>query len=229
MKLRITLPVLFSLLTFLGHALHGQQPLPKPESFEQKLSYAYGVQAARAFKQQQVPIDVKQFLQGFIAAAHGKGTALTEQEIGEIFQEYEKRLEERIAKPEHKIQLNAGYKFLIDQSTKEGVIKTPSGLLYQVITPGEGGSKPTLANKVSVAYKGSLVDGTVFEDSQGKQVTFPLANVIRGWQEGLQLMSVGSKYRFYIPHFLAYRDASPSEKIKPYSTLVFEIELLAIE
>ena len=208
--------------------LYGQQQVPpKPKSFEQQLSYAYGVQAAKTFRENKVPIDVTQFLQGFIAAAQGEATILTDQEIGAVFQEYEKRLAERDASPVDQERLIAGYKFLSNISSKEGVVKRPSGLLYQVINQGTG-PKPTLGDKVSVAYKGSLSDGTVFEDSQGKEIAFPLANVIKGWQEGVQLMPLGSKYRFYIPHYLAYRDTKPSELINPYSTLIFEIELRSI-
>ena len=110
------------------------------------------------------------------------------------------------------------------------IIKTSSGLMYEVITLGKGPS-PDENSKVKVHYHGTLLDGTVFDSSvnRGKPIVFGLNQVIKGWTEGLQLMSVGSKYKFTIPSDLAYGDMSPSPLIPAGSTLVFEVELLAIE
>jgi FKBP-type peptidyl-prolyl cis-trans isomerase FklB len=112
---------------------------------------------------------------------------------------------------------------------KEGVVALPSGLQYEVITQGTG-NKPTASNKVTCHYHGTLIDGTVFDSSvkRGQPATFPLNMVIKGWTEGLQLMPLGSKYRFFIPPDLGYGDRQVGSHIGPNSTLVFEVELLGI-
>jgi FKBP-type peptidyl-prolyl cis-trans isomerase len=108
---------------------------------------------------------------------------------------------------------------------------TASGLKYQVLKGGTGTVSPKATDTVKVHYHGTLLDGTVFDSSveRGEPISFPLNGVIRGWTEGLQLMKVGDKFKFEIPPNLAYGDRSPSPKIPPNSTLVFEVELLGIE
>ncbi len=111
------------------------------------------------------------------------------------------------------------------------MITTTSGLKYQVLKKGTGTVSPKAADTVNVHYHGTLLDGTVFDSSveRGQPISFPLNGVIRGWTEGLQLMKVGDKFKFVIPPDLAYGVASPSPKIPPNSTLVFEVELLGIQ
>ena len=123
----------------------------------------------------------------------------------------------------------AGKEFLAQNKDKKGVITTASGLQYEVLTEGKG-AKPTIDSEVEVHYHGTLIDGTVFDSSvERKQtISFPLGNVIVGWQEGVQLMSKGAKYRFYIPHELGY-GGRPSGKIPPFSTLIFDVELFNIK
>ena len=122
-----------------------------------------------------------------------------------------------------------GEKFLAENALKEGVTTTESGLQYEVIKMGRG-KKPTATDKVKVHYHGTLIDGTVFDSSveRGEPTSFGLNQVIKGWTEGLQLMPVGSKFRFYIPQELGY-GAQAAGSIPPYSTLIFEVELLSIE
>ena len=122
-----------------------------------------------------------------------------------------------------------GEKFLAENALKEGVTTTESGLQYEVIKMGRG-KKPTATDKVKVHYHGTLIDGTVFDSSVecGEPTSFGLNQVIKGWTEGLQLMPVGSKFRFYIPQELGY-GAQAAGSIPPYSTLIFEVELLSIE
>lgn len=122
-----------------------------------------------------------------------------------------------------------GEKFLAENAKKSGIKVTPSGLQYEVIKEGTG-PKPTLENTVKVNYHGTNIDGEVFDSSvdRGEPATFPLNGVIKGWTEGLQLMSVGSKYKFYIPSELAYGARQAGQKIGPNSVLVFEVELLEI-
>lgn len=128
-----------------------------------------------------------------------------------------------------KENLEKGYAFLAENKDKEGVTELPSGLQYLVLTQGEG-EKPTPYNKVTCHYHGTLINGTVFDSSvqRGQPATFPLDRVISGWTEGLQLMGVGSKFRFFIPPQLAYGDRHVSAEIGPNSTLIFDVELLGI-
>ena len=125
--------------------------------------------------------------------------------------------------------LKAGEAFLEANKSKPGVTTLPSGLQYEVITEGTG-IKPTAKNKVTCHYHGTLTDGTVFDSSvkRGVPATFPLNMVIKGWTEGLQLMAVGSKWRFFIPPQLAYGDRQTGSDIGPNSTLIFDVELLDV-
>ncbi len=125
--------------------------------------------------------------------------------------------------------LEKGNRFLEDISTREGVITTGSGLRYEVLAEG-GGPMPADTSTVTVHYEGTLIDGSVFDSSykRGEPATFPLNRVIRGWSEGVQLMPVGSTYRFYIPADLGYGEQG-SGPIPANSVLIFKIELLAIE
>lgn len=122
-----------------------------------------------------------------------------------------------------------GEKFLAENALKEGVTTTESGLQYEVIKMGKG-KKPSATDKVKVHYHGTLIDGTVFDSSveRGEPITFGLNQVIKGWTEGVQLMPIGSKFKFYIPQELGY-GAQNAGSIPPYSTLIFEVELLGIE
>jgi FKBP-type peptidyl-prolyl cis-trans isomerase FklB len=125
--------------------------------------------------------------------------------------------------------LKAGQDFLAANKQKPGVTALPSGLQYEVITEGAG-IKPGARSNVTCHYHGSLIDGTVFDSSveRGQPATFPLNRVISGWTEGLQLMGVGSKWRFFIPPNLAYGDRQTGSDIGPNSTLIFEVELLGV-
>jgi len=123
----------------------------------------------------------------------------------------------------------AGEAFLEANKEKPGVVALPSGLQYEIITEGSG-IKPGAKNKVTCHYHGTLIDGIEFDSSvkRGMPATFPLNMVIKGWTEGLQLMSVGSKWRFFIPPHLAYGDRQTGAHIGPNSTLIFEVELLEV-
>jgi FKBP-type peptidyl-prolyl cis-trans isomerase len=120
-----------------------------------------------------------------------------------------------------------GKKFLEENAKKEGIIIMPSGLQYEVLTEGAG-DKPALSSTVKAHYHGTLIDGTVFDSSvdRGEPLTFGINQVIKGWQEGIPLMSVGAKYRFYIPQELAYGMRAPSATIGAGATLIFEVKLL---
>lgn len=123
-----------------------------------------------------------------------------------------------------------GQTFLLENGKKEGVITTESGLQYEVLHKGDGEEKPTASSKVKVHYHGTLIDGTVFDSSvdRGQPISFKLNQVIKGWQEGLTYMSVGDKFRLYIPSPLAY-GKNGSGPIPPASALIFDVELLEIQ
>jgi FKBP-type peptidyl-prolyl cis-trans isomerase FklB len=125
--------------------------------------------------------------------------------------------------------LKAGQEFLESNKKRPGVVPLPSGLQYEILVEGTG-PKPKATDKVTCHYHGTLIDGTVFDSSvkRGQPATFPLNMVIKGWTEGLQLMAVGSKWRFYIPSDLGYGDRQVSAQIGPNSTLIFDVELLGI-
>ncbi len=126
--------------------------------------------------------------------------------------------------------LQAGIDFLAANKSKSGVVALESGLQYEIIKDGNG-EKPTAVSSVTCHYHGTTIDGKVFDSSvqRGSPATFPLNRVIAGWTEGVQLMPVGSKFRFYIPPHLAYGDRQVGSDIAPNSTLIFEVELLGIQ
>ena len=124
----------------------------------------------------------------------------------------------------------AGEAFLAENAKREGVKETESGLQYEVLEATIG-QKPKATDKVRVHYEGTLIDGTVFDSSykRGESITFGLNQVIKGWTEGLQLMSIGSKYKLYLPYQLAYGERGAGANIPPYAALIFTVELLGIE
>ena len=126
-------------------------------------------------------------------------------------------------------KIDEGRIFLEENGKKEGVTTLESGLQYTVITEGTG-PKPKLEDNVTTHYHGTLIDGTVFDSSvdRGEPASFPVGGVIKGWTEALQLMSVGSKWKLFVPYDLAYGERGAGPKIGPYSTLIFEVELLSI-
>ena len=167
---------------------------------------------------------------GFIAAATNKDLKISKEEAMAFSQAKSQEIQEKAMEAQHADKKEAGLKFLEDNKANEGVKVTESGLQYKVITEGTG-TKPTESDNVKVHYVLSLIDGTELENSvqSGQPFQFSLAGgVIAGWIEGVQLMNVGSKYVFYIPYNLAY-GAAGRGSIEPFSTLIFEIELLEIE
>ena len=201
---------------------------------KQKSSYAIGMDIGGNFKRQELDIDTKALAAGIADTLAGK-PQLTEAEAKQVIAEFRTAL---MAKMEAKQKVDAeknvaaGDAFLAANAKKEGVKTTPSGLQYKVVKAGDGkGASPKPTDTVKVHYHGTLTDGSVFDSSveRGEPISFPLNGVIPGWTEGLQLMKEGDKFQFYIPGKLAYGPQSPSPKIGPNSTLVFDVELLSIE
>ncbi|MEM1442180.1 MAG: FKBP-type peptidyl-prolyl cis-trans isomerase [Verrucomicrobiota bacterium] len=195
---------------------------PKPESLTERVSYAYGLSIAEQLGERGVEIDLNQFIAAFNTFTEGGEPALSREDIESAFKESQEQIE--------KAKAAEGQKYLDENAEKEGVEVTESGLQYEVLQEGEG-SKPGATDNVTVHYHGTLIDGTVFDSSveRGEPASFPLNRVIPGWTEGVQLMPVGSKFRFTIPYDLAYGERGSPPKIAPYSTLIFEVELLEIE
>ena len=151
---------------------------------------------------------------------------ITYQEAQQVLNQFFQELEAKVAgaaKAE-------GEKFLAENAKREGVKTTASGLQYEILEPSLG-QKPKATDTVRVHYEGTLIDCTVFDSSyrRGESITFPLNGVIKGWTEGLQLMSIGSKYKFFIPYQLAYGERGAGASIPPYAALIFTVELLGIE
>jgi FKBP-type peptidyl-prolyl cis-trans isomerase len=203
-----------------------------PEMSE-KGSYAFGVEMGQQLNQNFPPeINREAFLRGVTEALAGKTPTLPEEEMQTIRQEFMQALQAgQAAKAEgaKAENLAKGEKFLAENKTREGVKTTESGLQYEVITEGTG-AKPTATDTVTVHYEGTLLNGEVFDSSikRNSPASFPLSGVIPGWTEGLQLMSVGSKYKFFIPSNLAYGENGSGGSIGPNETLTFEVELLKI-
>lgn len=131
--------------------------------------------------------------------------------------------------PKYKDNKDKGEAWLAEKAMEEGVVSLPSGLMYQVLNEGSG-KKPTAEDTVECHYEGRLIDGTVFDSSykRGESATFPLNGVIAGWTEGVQLMSEGAKYRFFIPYQLAYGERGAGQAIPPFAALVFDVELIKV-
>ena len=151
---------------------------------------------------------------------------ITYQEAQQVLNTFFQELEQKIAGAAKA----DGEKFLAENAKRDGVKVTPSGLQYEILEPSLG-QKPKATDTVRVHYEGTLIDGTVFDSSykRGESISFPLNGVIKGWTEGLQLMSIGSKYKFFIPYQLAYGERGAGQSIPPYAALIFTVELLGIE
>jgi FKBP-type peptidyl-prolyl cis-trans isomerase FklB len=203
------------------------QVIEKPEAFKERLSYAYGVVAYRQLRDMSHPFSVDHFFAGLKTAEAGGELLMSDNEIEGAIAEAEQAMIERQDAKIDKTDKEKGEAFLAENGKKKGVITTASGLQYEVIKPGDG-PMPKITDKVTVHYHGTLVDGTVFDSSlkRGEPVSFKLDQVISGWTEGVTLMPKGAKYRFYLPYDLGYGSRGAGGSIKPYSALIFEIELL---
>ena len=195
----------------------------------QKASYGIGLSMGKNLSQEGMDdLDSQAVALGIEDALAKKDQRLTDEELMEAFGFLQARAQERLSAL-NDAAAKAGADFLAENAKREGVQTTESGLQYEVIKKAEG-AQPKVSDVVSVHYQGTLVDGSVFDSSieRGEPVEFPVGGVIPGWVEGLQLMKVGEKYKFYIPSELAYGAQSPTPAIPANSTLVFEVELLDI-
>ncbi|MBF0461188.1 MAG: FKBP-type peptidyl-prolyl cis-trans isomerase [Magnetococcales bacterium] len=209
----------------------GDEP---PKTLKERFSYALGMQMGNDIGQMSAKdkLDSALFLRGLKDQLDGKKTLLTAEDADKTREEFQKSMHDEMIKEAQEAankNRTEGEAFLAKNKERKEVTTTVSGLQYEVITPGNG-PKPKATDTVKVHYLGTLLDGTEFDNSYARKepVTFPLDRVIPGWTEGLQLMPVGAKYRFFIPADLAYGKRGAPPKIGGGSTLKFEVELLEI-
>ncbi len=214
-------------LPFLSHAAE-----TKLKDTGDKVSYSIGVDIGSTLKRQGIEISTDKLLIGLKDAYTGGKLALSEEEMKATMESFQKEMMSKVAKKREedaKKNKTTGEKFLAENKAKDGVKTTESGLQYKVITEGKG-EKPKASDTVVTNYRGTTIDGKEFDSSykRNEPAEFPLAGVIKGWTEGLQLIPVGTKAQFFIPAELAYGDNAPPE-IGPSQTLIFDVELLSIK
>lgn len=193
----------------------------------EKLSYALGLIIGNNLKGMNIEgLITGEFTRAVEQVLNGEKLEMTEVQAQGLVQEFLREQQEAAGKAARE----AGENFLAENAKREGVKVTETGLQYEVLTPALG-IKPTPTDTVTCHYEGRLIDGTVFDSSyrRGEPASFPLQGVIRGWTEGLQLMSIGSKFRFFIPFDLAYGAQGAGGSIPPYGALIFDVELIGIE
>lgn len=209
-------------------AAHADEKV-KLKTEKQKFSYAVGLQIGQSLLRQGVDLDVNAFTLAIQDVVHGVQPRLTMEELKSVLQTQQKKLIAEHAALARK-NAAAGKKFLAENKTKKGVVEMPSGLQYEVLKKGNG-KKPGKSSIVTVNYRGTLIDGREFDSSarHGRPATLEVDKVIKGWQEVLPMMSVGSKWRIFVPPQLAYGDRGAGQVIGPDETLIFDIELLKVQ
>jgi FKBP-type peptidyl-prolyl cis-trans isomerase FklB len=195
----------------------------------EKASYGIGLQMGEQLKANPFEgLNLHSVFEGMKDAYAGEAMRVEIPEIQAAFEKINTEIQAR-REEESKVLAAEGVAFLEENAKRTEITVTESGLQYEVVTAGEG-EKPSAESKVRVHYHGTLINGTVFDSSydRGEPAEFPVNGVIAGWTEALQLMPVGSKWRLYIPHELAYGERGAGASIAPFSTLVFDVELLEI-
>ena len=190
------------------------------------VSYSLGVNIGENIKKQFANINLDNFEAGIKDVLEKELEAkISDNQAQAIINSYFSKKQ----KKESESMIEDGANYLQENAKREGVTTLPSGLQYEVINDGTG-PMPTIEDNVTTHYHGTLIDGTVFDSSvdRGEPASFPVGGVIKGWTEALQLMSVGSKWKLYVPYDLAYGERGAGAQIGPYSTLIFEVELISI-
>ncbi|WP_299735499.1 FKBP-type peptidyl-prolyl cis-trans isomerase [uncultured Endozoicomonas sp.] len=199
------------------------------KTMEERVSYGIGRQMGDQLASNPVPgISIDAVLAGLADSLNGVESAVSHEDLHVAFSEMQQRLQAEEAE-RAKVLAAEGEAFLAENAKREGVQVTESGLQFEVITEGSG-EKPSRESTVRTHYHGTLIDGSVFDSSvqRGEPAEFPVGGVIAGWTEALQMMGVGSKWKLFVPYNLAYGERGAGGAIGPYTTLVFEVELLDI-
>ena len=191
-----------------------------------KFSYAIGLGIGQNLLSMGAQgINVEDFAQAISDVLNRKETAISHNEARDIVNQYFAELEAKM----NAENIEKGKAFLAENAKREGIVTLPSGLQYEIIKEGNG-IKPNANDQVKCHYEGTLIDGTLFDSSikRGQPTVFGVSQVIKGWVEALQLMPEGSKWKLYIPSELGYGSQQAGEMIPPYSTLIFEVELIKV-
>ncbi|GGF79078.1 FKBP-type peptidyl-prolyl cis-trans isomerase [Alteromonas lipolytica] len=199
------------------------------KTVETQASYGIGFQMGQQLQSNPFEgLDLDSVVAGLKDAFTGQAPQVDNDTLRNAFGEIHQRMQAAKAE-QHKAAIEEGENFLSENAKREEVQVTESGLQYEVVTAGDG-AVPTADSTIRAHYHGTLIDGSVFDSSydRGQPAEFPVGGVIKGWTEALQMMPVGSKWRLYIPHDLAYGEQGAGGAIAPYSTLVFDIELLDV-
>ncbi len=203
--------------------------------FDKKVGYILGTDIGRSLKRMGIIYDFNAFVQGLNDQYNKKeNKLLAREQVINIKREIEKAMMQKQQKQQQKASTNRkieGIKFLEENAKKDSVVVTASGLQYKVLKEGTGKINPKSTDEVTVHYEGKIIDGRIFDSSiqRGEPATFPLNRVIAGWTEGVQLMTEGAKYRFFIPYNLGYGVSGAGGLIGPYEALIFDVELIEIK
>jgi FKBP-type peptidyl-prolyl cis-trans isomerase FklB len=206
---------------------------------KEKMSYAVGVDTGRNLRQLETEVDLGLLIKGVKDGLSGEKLLMTEKELWATRNATQKEMRRKqTAERQKKASTRkmpgednkkAGEAFLAENKAKDGVVALPSGLQYKIVKAGDG-RKPMETDTVECHYRGTLIDGTVFDSSyaRGKPSTFKITGVIPGWREAIKLMPVGSKWELFIPPHLAYGEKGAGRNIGPNATLIFEVELVSV-
>ncbi|MEJ2465520.1 MAG: FKBP-type peptidyl-prolyl cis-trans isomerase [Candidatus Thiodiazotropha sp.] len=219
-------------LTVTAFSAMAEEPAPLPDDTA-KINYSVGYQIGSDFKYQDIEVRPDAVIQGILDAINEDETLLTPAEMKQVTAELGKRLAEQKRKQKEALRqelIDQSHAFHEKNKKRSDIVTTESGLQYRIMEPGRG-VHPKATDSVVVNYTGKLIDGTEFDSSykRGKPASFKVKGVIKGWTEALQLMKQGARWQLFIPYELAYGEEGRPPVIPPYSSLIFDINLISIE